>query len=499
MSLQEGQKPTGIEIRKPNLNGTEFDFGGVKERVITRDDFSIEDARRALRNETIAIVGYGVQGPGQSLNLRDNGFNVIVGQRAGKTFDKAVSDEWVPGRNLFSIEDAIRRATQIQYLLSDAGQKSEWERIRPLLKPGDALTFSHGFSITFKEQTGVIPPPFVDVILVAPKGSGRSVRENFLKGSGINSSFAVFQDATGRARERAIATGMAIGSGFLFPTTFEKEVFSDLTGERGVLMGAFKGLADAGYNSLRNLGFSPEQAATNTIEFLTQTLSKIIGTKGVDGLVRDLNSEQRSLFMKAFVYTREATAPVFEDLYERVATGVESARVIKSNSMFDYRDRLNDELKIIADSESGKASALVREKREKGATVPSSIQTKENVIMAGALAGLFDAQYRLLRSKGHSPSEAFNETVEEATQSLYPLIDRQGIAWMYANCSTTAQRGALDWNGRFRSVLPDLFNPEMHELGGLSFAMTERVSETSEMWRAGKTVRNLRPENQKIA
>ncbi|MEM0993377.1 MAG: ketol-acid reductoisomerase, partial [Bacteroidota bacterium] len=282
-----------------------MNFGGVEENVVTREEFPLEQARTTLKEETIAVIGYGVQGPGQSLNLRDNGFNVIVGQRSpSKSWDKAVKDGWIPGETLFSIEEACERATIIQYLLSDAAQIALWPTIKQYLSAGKALYFSHGFGITYKERTGIIPPADVDVILVAPKGSGTSLRRLFVEGRGLNSSYAIFQDATGKAYERVVALGIGVGSGYLFETDFKREVYSDLTGERGTLM--------------------------------------------------------------------------------------------------------------------------------------------------GAIQGLFAAQYDLLRSKGHSPSEAFNETVEEATQSLYPLVAENGMDWMYANCSTTAQRGALDWWKKFR-------------------------------------------------
>ena len=284
-----------------------IDFGGTVEEVVTRDEFSLEKAREVLKNEVVAVLGYGVQGPAQAMNMRDNGINVIVGQREGTSnWDKAIADGWVPGETLFNVEEATERGTVVQYLLSDAGQRSQWPKIVEHLNEGDMLYFSHGFSIAFKDQTGVIPPPHVDVALVAPKGSGRSVRDNFLEGSGINASFAVHQDATGRAKERTIALGIAIGAGYLFSTTFENEVHSDLTGERGILM--------------------------------------------------------------------------------------------------------------------------------------------------GALAGVMEAQYNELRKNGHSPSEAFNETVEELTQSLIRLVGKNGMDWMYANCSTTAQRGALDWKDKFRDA-----------------------------------------------
>lgn len=483
-----------------NVIGTEFDFGGVKELVVTRDDFSLNRARQTLNGETIAVIGYGVQGPAQALNLRENGVNVIVGQREGATYDKAIADGWIPGETLFSIKGAIQRGTQIQYLLSDAGQKTLWPEISSLLKPGDALYFSHGFSITYKEQTGVIPPNNVDVILVAPKGSGRSVREHFLAGRGINASFAVFQDATGRATERVLATGMAVGSGFLFPTTFQQEVYSDLTGERGVLMGAVYGLWQAVYNNLRTVNLSPEEAAKHTVEISTQTIAKIIGGKGVDGLIKELPENLRPAFSSAFMAARIAANPVFDDLYQKVATGIEAQITLEANSKPDYRHHLDNELKEIADSELGRASTLVRQIREQGVSlVPSSIQNTLDAIMAGSLAGIFASQYDLLRIKGHKPSEGFNETVEESTQSLYPLIDRQGIDWMYANCSTTAQRGALDWNGAFRDVLqPALLKLYSGEATLITYQNVLDDIRTSEMWRAGATVRSLRPENQRL-
>ena len=215
-------------------------IGNCSENVVERSDYPPERIKAILGNETVAVLGYGVQGRGQSLNMKDNGINVIIGLREnkGKSFDLAVQDGWVPGKTLLSLEDAVRQGTIIQYLLSDAGQKDQWPKLKPLLTKGKALYFSHGFSIVYKEQTNVIPPPDIDVVLVAPKGSGTTVRRLFLEGKGINASYAIHQDATGRALDRCLATGIAIGSGYMFETTSQKEVFSDLTGERGVLMGA---------------------------------------------------------------------------------------------------------------------------------------------------------------------------------------------------------------------------------------------------------------------
>jgi len=251
----------------------QMNFGGVTENVVTREEFPLEKAREVLKDEVIAVIGYGVQGPGQSLNLRDNGFNVIVGQRkGGKTWEKAIADGWVPGETLFDIEEACQRGTIIQYLLSDAAQIEVWPTVKKNLTAGKALYFSHGFGITYKERTGIVPPADVDVILVAPKGSGTSLRTMFLEGRGLNSSYAIFQDATGRAFERVVALGIGVGSGYLFETTFLREVYSDLTGERGTLMGAIQGILLAQYETLRENGHTPSEAFNETVEELTQSL-----------------------------------------------------------------------------------------------------------------------------------------------------------------------------------------------------------------------------------
>ena len=325
-----------------------MNFGGVDENVVTREEFSLEKARETMKNEVIAVIGYGVQGPGQSLNLRDNGFNVIVGQRkGGKTWDKAIADGWVPGETLFEIEEACDRATVIQYLLSDAAQIEVWPRIQPYLTAGKALYFSHGFAITYKERTNIVPPKDVDVILVAPKGSGTSLRTMFLEGRGLNSSYAIFQDATGKAFDRVVALGIGVGSGYLFETTFKREVYSDLTGERGTLMGAIQGILLAQYEVLRANGHTPSEAFNETVEELTQSLMPLFAKNGMD-------------WMGPF---HDASKPVFEKLYAEVACGNEAQRSIDSNSKVDYREKLEVELKALRESEMWRTGAVVRKLR----------------------------------------------------------------------------------------------------------------------------------------
>ncbi|MEW6557220.1 MAG: ketol-acid reductoisomerase [Elusimicrobiota bacterium] len=342
-----------------------IDFGGVVEEVVTRDEFPLSKAQEVLKNEVVAVIGYGVQGPAQSLNMRDNKINVIVGQRPEEKsyWDKAVKDGWLPGKTLFNIEEAAEKGTIVQYLISDAGQMAVWPKLKPFLTKGKALYFSHGFSIVYKDQTKVIPPEDIDVILVAPKGSGLSVRRNFLSGSGINSSFAVWQDATGRAKERTLAIGIAVGSGFLFPTTFENEVYSDLTGERGTLMGALAAILEAQYNLFRKKGHMPSEAFNETVEELTQSLIKLVAENGMDWMYTNCSTTAQRGALDWLPKFRKAVEPVFEELYERVKTGVETKRVLEVNSAPDYKEKLDAELRQMRESEMWRAGAAVRSLR----------------------------------------------------------------------------------------------------------------------------------------
>lgn len=341
-----------------------INFGGVKEKVVTRKEFPMSKARQVLKNETIAVIGYGVQGPAQSLNLRDNGFNVIVGQRSK---DRAIKDGWVPGKTLFDIEEAVRRGTIVILLVSDAAQRAIWPSVKKNLRPGAALCFSHGFSIAYGKQTGVIPPKNVDVILVAPKGSGTSVRRNFLTGAGINSSFAVGQDATGHALERCVAVGIGIGSGYLFPTTFQREVFSDLTGERGVLMGALAGIMEAQYDVLRANGHSPSEAFNETVEELTQSLIRLVDENGMDWMYANCSATAQRGALDWKPRFRKAVLPVFKDLYKRVKTGAECARVLSACGKTDYQKQLTKELNTLGNSEMWMAGKAVRALRPREA------------------------------------------------------------------------------------------------------------------------------------
>ena len=338
-----------------------LDFGGVQEHVVTREEFPLQKALEVLKDEVIAIIGYGVQGPGQALNLRDNGFNVIIGQRRqSPTWDKAVQDGWIPGETLFDIEEAAQKGTIIQYLLSDAAQIAVWPVLKPYLTAGKALYFSHGFGITYSARTGIVPPADVDVILVAPKGSGTSLRRLFLQGRGLNSSFAIAQDATGKAFDRVVALGIGIGSGYLFETTFRKEVFSDLTGERGTLMGAIQGIFAAQYDCLRRHGHSPSEAFNETVEELTQSLMPLVAENGMDWMYANCSTTAQRGALDWWGKFRDAVAPVFDELYQSVAEGHEAQRSIDANSQANYRTKLEEELRSLRESEMWQAGRTVR-------------------------------------------------------------------------------------------------------------------------------------------
>lgn len=363
-----------------------LNFGGTEENVVTREEFPLSKAQEVLKDEVVAVIGYGVQGPGQALNQKENGINVIVGQRKNsKSWDKAVRDGFVEGKTLFEIEEALKKGTIICYLLSDAAQIAMWPTVKKHLSAGKALYFSHGFGITYNDQTEIIPPKDVDVFLVAPKGSGTSLRRMFLQGRGLNSSYAIFQDATGKAFDRVVALGIAIGSGYLFETTFKKEVYSDLTGERGTLMGAIQGIFAAQYEVLRQKGHTPSEAFNETVEELTQSLMPLVAENGMDWMYANCSTTAQRGALDWWKRFRDATLPVFNELYDSVAAGKEAAKSIESNSKPDYREKLEVELKELHDSELWRAGKTVRSLRpenqpasDEAANKPTKMETVSN-------------------------------------------------------------------------------------------------------------------------
>jgi len=337
------------------------DFAGVKETVYEREDWPREKLLDYFKDDTLALIGYGSQGHGQGLNLRDNGLNVIIGVRKdGTSWKEAVQDGWVPGKNLFEVDEAIKKGTVIMNLLSDAAQSETWSHIKPMLTKGKTLYFSHGFSPVFKDRTGVEVPEDIDVILVAPKGSGRTVRSLFKEGRGINSSVAVYQDVTGKALEKAVAMGVAVGSGYLYQTTFQKEVYSDLYGERGCLMGGIHGMFLAQYEVLRERGHSPSEAFNETVEEATQSLYPLISANGMDYMYAACSTTARRGAIDWSKKFKDTLKPVFNELYDRVEDGSETQRSLDYNSAADYRQKYEDEMEEIRGLEIWRAGKAVR-------------------------------------------------------------------------------------------------------------------------------------------
>ena len=358
-----------------------IDFGGVEETVVMRKEFSLAKARRVLKKEVVAVIGYGVQGPAQALNMKDNGINVIIGQskQFPRDWDRAVKDGWVPGETLFEIEEAAERGTIIQMLVADAAMQAVWPLVAPKLTAGKALYFSHGFGLVYNDLTGIKPPADIDVIMVAPKGSGTSVRRNFLNGVGINSSYAVAQDATGRAEERCQAIGIAIGSGYLFPTTFEHEVTSDLVGERGVLMGALAGIMEAQYDVLRKNGHTPSEAFNETVEELTQSLIRLVDENGMDWMFSNCSATAQRGALDWKPKFKKATMPVFRELYKAVKSKKEAARVMRANGRPNYKEQLKKELDKMGNSEmwlAGKACRALRPRDKAHGDAATAVGTR---------------------------------------------------------------------------------------------------------------------------
>jgi ketol-acid reductoisomerase len=338
-------------------------INGINEVIMERSDYPISKCQEILSDKLVSIIGYGPQGRGQSLNLRDNNINVCLGLRKGPSWDKALEEGWTEGKDLFEMEEACDKGNVIQYLLSDVGQIQQWEKVKPHLKENDTLYFSHGFGITYKDKTNIIPPDNIDVTLVAPKGAGSTVRNHFLNGSGINASYAIHQDHSGKAKENTLALAFAIGCGHAFETTFEKEVYSDLTGERCVLMGLIQGAFLAQYNVLREKGHSPSEAYNETVEEALESLFPLISAQGMDWLYANCSTTAQRGALDWAPRFEGVLKPVIEECYNSVLDGTEADIVINANSTSDYREKLNKELKEIDSQELWQAAKVLRNLR----------------------------------------------------------------------------------------------------------------------------------------
>jgi ketol-acid reductoisomerase len=335
-------------------------IGNFKELVSTKKLFTIDKSKNILKNEVSSFIGYGPQGRSQSLNMRDQGYNAIIGVRKGPSWDKALNDGWIENKNLFNIEEACHNGTIIHYLLSDAGQSKVFPKIKNYLTKNKSLYFSHGFGMIYNKHTNINPPKDIDIFLVAPKGPGIEVRNHFINNNPINASWAVYQDFSGNATEKCLAVGFAIGCENLFKTTFEKEVFSDLTGERTVLMGLLQGAFKAQYEVLRENGHSPIEAYNETIEEGLKYLYPLVLDNGMDWMFENCSTTaQRGAIDWSENYYK-VLKPEINKCYESVKSGKEAQISIESNNDINYRKNLQKELDEIKDQEMWKVQKLLK-------------------------------------------------------------------------------------------------------------------------------------------
>lgn len=308
------------------------------ETMHTSNSYSADKCKQILKDETISVLGYGPQGKAQSLILRDLDYPVILGLREdGNSWDNAVSDGWIPNKNLFDIKGACEQGTIIKYLLSDSAQKTQWPVINYYLTKNKTLYFSHGFGLHFNEYTDIVPPKDVNVIMIAPKCSGNTVRKHFLEGKTINSSYAIHQDVD-NAFDKCMALGFSMGNKIMFETTIEKEVLSDLTGERCILMGLIQAAFSAQYKVLRQNGHGPIESYNETVEEALDSLYPLIKEKGMDWLYQNCSTTAQ---IGAIEWSKKFEAhltPMIEECYNSVKTGGEVEKIIN----VDHKKLKND-------------------------------------------------------------------------------------------------------------------------------------------------------------
>ncbi len=318
-----------------------------------------------LKNDVCNIIGYGPQGRAQALNLKDTGINVQLGLREnGSSWKKALKDGFIPNKDLFTIENSVKKSSIDMLLLSDAGLIDIYPKIKDNLH-NKTIYFSHGFGIVYKNLTNINIDKLIntDIILVAPKGSGKTVRELYKNNKGINSSYAIYKNSSGKAEQKALAIGFGIGSPYMYKTTFENEVYSDLTGERSILMGGIAGIFKAQYDVLRENGHSPSEAYNETVEEALQSLYPLINKKGMDYMFSNCSGTAQRGALDWSKKFEKLNKPLIQEIYDNVKNGEEAKRVIKSNSSTNYKDKLDKELEDINNQEIWKVGKEIRKYR----------------------------------------------------------------------------------------------------------------------------------------
>ena len=406
----------------------------------------------------IGVIGWGSQAPAQAQNLRDSlnevdaGVTVTIGLREGSSsFEEArecgfSEDEGTLGEMF----DVIKDSDLVILLISDAAQAKLYKKIFAAMKPGATLGLSHGFLLGHLDSIGEKFPEDMDVIAVCPKGMGPSVRRLYeqgkdVNGAGINSSFAVHQDVSGKATELALGWGVALGSPFVFETTLRSEYCSDIYGERGILLGAVHGIVESLYRRYQRQGMSPEQAFLESSESITGKITKIISTQGIKAVYDQFTDEaDKKEFKKAYSASYLPAKEILQEIYDEVSSGNEIRTVIMHGARLDKYP-----VGKIDGTDTWKVGEKVRAERDED-KIPL------NPFTAGVYVATMMAQIDVLLEEGHPYSEVINESVIEAVDSLCPYMHYRGVAFMVDNCSFTAKTGSRKWAPRFDYILDQL-------------------------------------------
>ena len=437
---------------------TQVQLGKEKETIVKggRDKYElVTKAFEGIKN--IGVIGWGSQAPAQAQNLRDTlneigaDIKVSIGLRKdSSSWEQALSQGFSPEEgNLGEMFSVIGESDLVILLISDAAQAKLYKEIFAAMKPGATLGLSHGFLLGYLDSINESFPADMDVILVAPKGMGPSVRRLYeqgkeVNGAGINASFAVHQNTSGKAQEVALGWGVAIGSPFMFETTLRSEYCSDIYGERGILLGAVHGIVESLFRRYMRQGMSPENAFVESCESITGNIVKVISKKGIKALYDQLEGDDKAIFQEAYSASYKPAKEILQEIYDEVSSGNEIRTVIM------HGERLKEyPVGKIDGTYTWKVGEQVRATREED-KIPL------NPFTAGVYVATMMAQIDVLLEAGHPYSEVVNESVIEAVDSLCPYMHYKGVAFMVDNCSFTAKTGSRKWAPRFDYILEQL-------------------------------------------
>jgi len=450
--------PLQMAFKSSVFETEEIQLAGTTETILRGGRDLFEKLPAAFEGiKSIGVIGWGSQAPAQAQNLRDSfavagaDIKVTIGLREGSSsFEQAkevgFSEEEGTLGEMF---DVISKSDMVVLLISDAAQAKLHKKIFETMKKGAVLGLSHGFLLGHLDAIGESFPADMDVIAVCPKGMGPSVRRLYeqgkeTNGAGINSSFGVHQDVSGRATEIALGWGVAVGSPFVFETTLRSEYCSDIYGERCILLGAVHGMVEALFRRYVREGMSPEEAFLQSSESITGNIVKIISTEGIKAVYDKFEGEDQKVFQEAYSASYLPAKEICQEIYDEVSSGNEIRTVIMQGERVQKYP-----VGKIDGTHTWQIGEKVRATRDED-SIPL------NPFTAGVYVATMMATLDVLIESGHSYTEVINESVIEAVDSLSPYMHYKGVAFMVDNCSFTAKTGSRKWAPRFDYILDQL-------------------------------------------